>query len=58
VVGGLPTFGVWWLKKEGLRREIEKKEKSSFSFSYLLTLFFFDSGRATSQPNLLGLVSY
>jgi hypothetical protein len=39
-VGGLPTFGVWWLKKEGLRGEIEKKEKSSFSFSYLLTLFF------------------
>jgi len=58
VVGGLPTFGVWWLKKEGLRGGIEKKEKSSFSFSYLLTLFFFDNWGHAPKPNLLGLVSY
>jgi len=46
------------VEEGGVKGEIEKKEKSSFSFSYLLTLFFFDSGRATSRPNLLGLVSY
>ncbi len=50
VVGGHPTFGVWWLKKEGLREEREEILSRN-----LLTLFFFDKAKSPGPRFLLNV---
>jgi hypothetical protein len=64
VVGGHPTFGVWWLKKEGLREEREERrnfcrlrmneESLRFSLSESFNSFFFRQLGACSQAKSPG----
>jgi len=46
------------VEEGGVKGRERKKGEILVFFLISLTLFFFDSGRATSRPNLLGLVSY
>jgi len=46
------------VEEGGVKGRERKKGEILVFFLISFNSFFFDSGRATSQPNLLGLVSY